>query len=70
MLGHSLKDKGLKAKLVVFVTMDNVSGETITELKVGVYILLPPSEADNSSLSTTKLSLSTASRTDLQRTST
>ena len=33
-LGHSLKDKGAKAKLVVLVTMESLSTEAITELKV------------------------------------
>lgn len=33
-LGHSLKDRGAKAKLVVLVTIDQVSSETISELKV------------------------------------
>jgi hypothetical protein len=34
-LGHSLKDKGARAKMVVLATMGNVSAETITELQVG-----------------------------------
>ena len=33
-LGHSLRDRGVKTKMVVLVTVDNISAETITELKV------------------------------------
>ena len=33
-LGHSLKDKGAKARLVVLATIDNLSASTITELRV------------------------------------
>ncbi len=33
-LGHSLKDKGAKARLVVLATIDNLSPSTITELRV------------------------------------
>jgi hypothetical protein len=33
-LGHSLRDKGAKGKLVAFVTVDSVSADAITELKV------------------------------------
>ena len=33
-LGHSLKDKGAKGKLVVLATLDNLHAETISELKV------------------------------------
>ena len=33
-LGHSLKDRGAKAKLVVLATLDNLLASTITELKV------------------------------------
>lgn len=32
-LGHSLKDKGAKARLVVLATVDNLSATTITELR-------------------------------------
>lgn len=35
-LGHSLKDKGAKAKLVVLATLDTLSADTITELKVSL----------------------------------
>jgi hypothetical protein len=34
-LGHSLRDRGARAKLAVLVTTDRVSSETIAELKVG-----------------------------------
>lgn len=33
-LGHSLRDKGAKAKIVVLATLDTLSSDTITELKV------------------------------------
>ena len=33
-LGHSLKDKGASARLVVLATLDTLSASTITELKV------------------------------------
>jgi hypothetical protein len=32
-LGHSLKDKGAKARLVVLAVVENLSASTITELK-------------------------------------
>lgn len=33
-LGHSLKDKGAKARLVVLATVDKLSASTVTELRV------------------------------------
>lgn len=36
MLGHSLKDKGASARLVVLATLDTLSASTIAELKVGM----------------------------------
>lgn len=35
-LGHSLRDRGAKAKLVVLVTIDRVSPEAVSELKVWI----------------------------------
>jgi hypothetical protein len=35
-LGHSLKDKGAKARLVVLAVIENLSAATITELRVGL----------------------------------
>jgi hypothetical protein len=33
-LGHSLRDRGAKAKLAALVTVDSVSSESIEELRV------------------------------------
>jgi hypothetical protein len=35
-LAHSLRDKGAKAKIVVLATLDTLSTDTITELKVNI----------------------------------
>ena len=35
-LGHSLRDKGAKAKMVVLATLDTLSSDTITELQVSI----------------------------------
>jgi hypothetical protein len=35
-LAHSLRDKGAKAKIVVLATLDALSSDTITELKVNI----------------------------------
>jgi glycogenin len=35
-LGHSLRDKGAKAKIVILVALDTLSSDTITELKVNI----------------------------------
>lgn len=41
MLAHSLRDAGTTKKLVVLVTLDTVSAESITQLKViGLSLLL------------------------------
>ena len=40
-LGHSLRDKGARGKLVVLVTLDTLSTDTITELKVSLDIQQP-----------------------------
>ena len=37
-LAHSLRDNGTKKQLVAFVTLDSVSADAITELKVRVLI--------------------------------
>ena len=34
-LGHSLRDRGARAKLVALVTIESVSSETIEEIRVG-----------------------------------
>lgn len=34
MLAHSLRDGGTKKKLAVLITLDTLSADTITELKV------------------------------------
>jgi hypothetical protein len=39
-LAHSLRDKGAKAKIVVLATLDTLSSNTITELKVNIPILI------------------------------
>ena len=36
-LGHSLKDRGAKAPLVAFVTVDRLAADTINELRVRLY---------------------------------
>jgi hypothetical protein len=46
-LGHSLRGRGAKAKLAALVTVDNVSSETIEELRVGVLQLYPGSPTDH-----------------------
>ena len=38
-LGHSLRDKGAKARMVVLVTLESVSTESITALEVRTFIL-------------------------------
>lgn len=35
-LGHSLKDRGVRAPLVAFVVVDKLSSDTITELRVRI----------------------------------
>ncbi|KAF7506524.1 hypothetical protein GJ744_011670 [Endocarpon pusillum] len=40
-LGHSLKDKGAKARLVVLATIDNLSASTITELRTVYDEIIP-----------------------------
>ena len=52
-LGHSLKDKGAKGKLVVLATLENLSGDSITELKVAPTYLLLCLETNYRRLSTT-----------------
>src|SRR5439155_1647081 len=69
-LAHSLRDKGAKAKIVVLVTLDSLSADTITELKVRARQLFYSSwSADLIRLSSTKLSQSTESLTRVLRTS-
>lgn len=46
-LGHSLRDRGAKAKLVVLVTVDNVSAGTITELKTVFDDIIPVQQMQN-----------------------
>jgi hypothetical protein len=37
-LGHSLKDRGAKAKLVAFILVDKLAATTVTDLKVRISV--------------------------------
>lgn len=69
-LGHSLKDKGAKARLVVLATIDNLSASTITELRVGRTFRQGNYMLTRSRLYTTRSSPSTGSSINTLPTST